>query len=269
MNKDRYDFEDLIKIMQILRSPGGCPWDAEQTNHSLRRYLIEETYEVLDAMQNGGDEHFYDELGDLLLQIVFHAQIAQDEGRFDISDVTTAICKKMISRHAHVFGDVVAETSDDVLVSWEQIKKKEKGLESHTEAMKDIPASLPALMRAFKVQHKAAKAGFDWDDIQDVYAKVEEELAEVKDAIAHAKHKSEVEDEIGDLLFAAVNLSRFVNTHPELALSGTTEKFIRRFDHVETSALKQGKRLEDMSLAEMDVLWEQAKTLENGDANEN
>jgi len=265
MKKDRYSFEDLVNIMQVLRGPGGCPWDAEQTNESLRRYIIEETYEVLDAMDSGNDEHFYDELGDLLLQIVFHAQIAQDEGRFDIGDVTTAICKKMISRHAHVFGDVIAETPDAVLESWEQIKKKEKGLESHTEILRDIPASLPALMRAYKVQHKAAKAGFDWDDIKDVYAKVEEELAEVQEAIADKdspNYTHNVEDEVGDLLFAAVNLARFANVQPELALSGTTEKFILRFEQVELRATAQGRRLEDMTLAEMDVLWEQVKTEE-------
>ncbi|MEI6603327.1 MAG: nucleoside triphosphate pyrophosphohydrolase [Clostridia bacterium] len=262
MMKDRYNFDDLVKIMQQLRGPGGCPWDAEQTNKSLRRYLIEETYEVLDAMDSGDDAHFYDELGDLLLQIVFHAQIAQDEGRFEIGDVTTAICKKMISRHAHVFGDVVAETPEAVLDSWEQIKKKEKGLESHTEIMRDIPASLPALMRAYKVQHKAAKAGFDWDDIQDVYAKVHEELAEVQQAIEQ-KNPTEIEDEIGDLLFAAVNLARFVKVQPELALAGTTEKFMRRFEFVEQGATAQGRRLEDMTLAEMDVLWEQAKEVEH------
>ena len=273
IGKERYGFDDLLKVMEILRGPGGCAWDAAQTNNSLRRYIIEETYEVLDAMDSGVDERIYDELGDVLLQIVFHAQIAKDEGRFDIEDVTTAICKKMISRHAHVFGEVVANTPDEVLDSWEEIKKKEKGLTSHTESIRDVPASLPALMRAHKVQHKAAKAGFDWDDIEDVYAKVEEELCEVKEAIADkrdvdaesdSESKSEadntkVEDEIGDLLFAAVNLARFANVQPELALSGTTERFIRRFELVEKGATAQGKHLEEMTLAEMDVLWEKAK----------
>ena len=260
--KDRYTFDDLLTVMAMLRGPGGCPWDLEQTNKSIRRYLIEETYEALDALDKGSDECFYDELGDVLLQIVFHAQIAKDEGRFDISDVTTAICKKMISRHAHVFGDVIATTPDAVLDSWDAIKKVEKGHKTHTEIMKDIPAGFPSLMRAYKVQHKAAKSGFDWDDIKDVYAKVEEELAEVKEAIALSS-QPKIEDEVGDLLFAVVNLARFVDVQPELALTGTTEKFIRRFEFVEKHALSQGKRLEDMTLAEMDVYWEQAKGQEN------
>ncbi len=258
MQKDKYDFKDLLKIMERLRSENGCPWDREQTHESLRIYLIEETYEVLEALDAKDIGKFCNELGDLLLQIVFHAQIAKERGDFQIEDVITEVCSKLVSRHPHIFGDVKADTSEQVLVNWEAIKKKEKKLKSQTGVLKDVPKNLPALMRSYKVQQKAAQVGFDWDDIKDVFSKVDEELNELKEAY-NSKDAQRITDELGDTLFSIVNLARFLNVQPELALTGTVNKFIRRFEYVEKQSLKQGKKLEEMSLAEMDKLWNEAK----------
>lgn len=258
MLKDKYAFNELLDIMALLRGENGCPWDREQTHDSLKRYLIEETYEVLDALETGNKERISDELGDLLLQVVFHAQIAKENGDFDMGDVITGICRKLVSRHTHIFGDARADTSDEVLVNWEEIKKKEKGIESHTGVLKDVPKNLPALMRSFKVQQKASQAGFDWTETEDVLAKVDEEIRELKD-VYKSKNVERITDEMGDVFFALVNLSRFLKVQPELALTGTINKFIRRFEYVERESLKAGKRLEDMSLAEMDELWNEAK----------
>lgn len=258
MLKEKYGFNELLDIMARLRGENGCPWDREQTHDSLKRYLIEETYEVLEALDTGDMARISDELGDLLLQIVFHAQIARENGDFDMDDVVSGICRKLISRHTHIFGDAKADTPDEVIQNWEEIKKKEKGLKSHTGVLKDVPKNLPALMRGFKVQQKAAQAGFDWTDIGDVVAKVDEEIRELKD-VYKSKNVERITDEMGDVFFALVNLSRFLKVQPELALTGTIEKFIRRFEYVERESLKAGKKLEDMSLAEMDELWNEAK----------
>ncbi len=258
MLKDKYDFNDLLDIMARLRAENGCPWDKEQTHESLRIYLIEETYEVLEALDAGDRDKFCNELGDLLLQIVFHAQIAKEHGEFDIGNVTTEICSKLISRHPHIFGDVVADTPDQVLVNWEAIKKKEKKLKSQTGVLKDVPSNLPALMRSYKVQQKAAQVGFDWDDIEDVFRKVDEEIQELRD-VYKSKNMDRITDELGDTMFALVNLSRFLKVQPELALTGTINKFINRFEYIEQQSTKAGKKLEEMSLAEMDELWNEAK----------
>lgn len=258
MLKDRYEFQDLLEIMQVLRREDGCPWDREQTHESLKKYLIEETYEVLEAIDLNDKAKVADELGDLLLQIVFHAQIGAEEKTFDINDVITAICRKMILRHTHVFGEDKAETAEDVLQNWEAIKKKEKGIESQTQVLKDVPANLPALMRSYKVQQKAAQVGFDWDDIKDVFDKVDEEINELRDVYT-SKNMERITDEMGDVFFALVNLSRFLKVQPELALTGTINKFINRFEYIEREAAKEGKKLEEMTLAEMDVLWNKAK----------
>lgn len=258
MLKDKYDFNDLLEIMAHLRAEDGCPWDREQTHESLKIYMIEETYEVLEALDAGDTDKFCNELGDLLLQIVFHAQIAGEKGTFDINDVTTEICRKLISRHTHIFGDGSAATAEQVVENWEAIKKKEKKLKSQTSVLKDIPANLPALMRSYKVQQKAALVGFDWDNTDDVFRKIDEEVEELRD-VYKSKNVERITDELGDALFAIVNLARFLKVQPELALTGTINKFIRRFEYVEQQSQKAGKKLEEMSLAEMDELWNEAK----------
>ncbi len=248
-----YNFEDLVNIIAKLRAPGGCPWDAEQTHESIKKNLIEEAYEALEAIDTGKGEVMADELGDLLLQIVFHAQIGKDNGEFDINDVTTAVCEKMIRRHPHVFGNVKADTSDEVLKNWDEIKKQEKKLSDVSGTLKSVSSYLPALMRASKVQDKAAKVGFDFKDATGALSKVREETEEVREALATGKN---VEEEIGDLLFAAVNVARLAGITSEQALTLTTEKFISRFEYVEQNAPRP---LAEMELAEMDRLWEESK----------
>ncbi len=258
MLKDRYSFEDLLEIMRILRSGEGCPWDREQTHESLKKYLIEETYEVLEAIDLKDRDKLVEELGDLLLQIVFHARIAEEAGMFSMDDVITGICRKMVLRHTHVFGDAKAETAEDVVNNWEAIKKKEKGAKSQTEVLKSVPANLPALMRSYKVQQKAAQVGFDWDNIEDVFSKVIEEINELRD-VYKSKNVARITEEVGDVFFALVNLSRFLGTQPELALNATTNKFIARFEFMEKESREAGRKLEEMTLAEMDELWNKAK----------
>lgn len=258
MLKDRYEFKDLLEVMAKLRGENGCPWDREQTHESLKRYLIEETYEVLEAIDMGSDHKTCDELGDVLLQVVFHAQIAAERNAYNIEDIITAICRKLISRHTHIFGSDRADTAEEVVDNWEAIKKKEKGLENHTSVLKDVPSNLPALMRSYKVQQKAAQVGFDWDDIEPVFDKLNEEIRELKD-VYKSKNMARITDELGDVFFSLVNLSRFLDIQPELALTGTTKKFIERFEYIEKTAVNSGKKLEDMTLAEMDVLWNEAK----------
>lgn len=256
MENDKLD--RLIDIMKVLRSKEGCPWDREQTHESLKRYLIEETYEYLEAVDLNDKRHMCEELGDVLLQVVFHAQIASENGDFNIEEVINGICEKMIHRHPHVFGDVSAETSNDVLKNWEEIKKKEKGNVDQTSVLQDVPINLPALMRSYKVQQKAAQVGFDWDNPSDVFAKIREEIDELE--VEYKKSdKNGIEDELGDVLFSVVNLSRFLKVHPELSLSQSTNKFIERFKYVEKKALELGKNLNEMTLQEMDVLWSEAK----------
>lgn len=258
MLKDRYEFSDLLELMKFLRSDRGCPWDREQTHESLKKYLIEETYEALEVVDLDDKRRFCEELGDLLLQIVFHAQIAAEKGDFNMEDVITGICRKLVLRHTHVFGEDRADTPDEVVENWEAIKKKEKGVENHTAVLKDVPSNLPALMRSCKVQQKAAQAGFDWDNIDDVFIKVYEELEELKD-VYKCKDVKRINDELGDVLFSLVNLSRFLKVQPELALTGTIEKFIKRFEYIERKSTDAGKKLENMTLPEMDELWNQAK----------
>ncbi|NLU52549.1 MAG: nucleoside triphosphate pyrophosphohydrolase [Clostridiaceae bacterium] len=261
MEDKRYSFKDLLDIMTRLRAPDGCPWDREQDHKSLKRYLIEESYEVLEAIDEENPDKLKDELGDLLLQVVFHAQIAKEAGTFDMDDVIDGVCKKMVSRHRHVFGDEEAQNSDDVMKIWEEVKKSEKGHKTQTQVLKDVPSNLPALMRSFKVQQKAAQVGFDWDNTEDAFKKILEETNELSQAYKQGD-PAYIEEEIGDLLFAVVNVARFLKVQPELALTATVNKFIRRFEYVETKAREQGKNLNEMTLNEMDALWDEAKSLE-------
>ncbi|MDH2475297.1 nucleoside triphosphate pyrophosphohydrolase [Clostridium perfringens] len=258
---NKKDFQDLLDIIETLRNPGGCPWDREQTHESLKSALLEECYEVIDAIENEDEDALIEELGDVLLQVVFHASIGKEDGYFDIMDVIGGISNKMINRHPHVFGNEEANTSEQVLVNWDEIKKEEKGIKTLTEEMQNIAKSLPAATRAYKVQKKAKKVGFDWDDVNCAMDKVKEELNEIKE-VYNCEDKSIIEGEVGDLLFACINVARFLEVDGELALDKTIKKFIKRFSYIENEAIKKNKNLKDMTLEEMDKLWEEAKTSE-------
>ncbi len=254
--KDFYDVRDLEEIVALLRAPGGCPWDAEQTHESSRRDFLEEAYEVAEAIDEGDTDHLKEELGDVLLQVIFHAQMEKEAGRFNLDDAADGVCKKLIYRHPHVFGEVEVSGSAQVLENWDKLKRKEKGQATHTDALNSVARSLPALWRAEKVQKKARKAGFDWNDWNGPMEKLGEELSELKTAVAEG---SNIEEELGDLLFAAVNLSRFLKVDTENALNAATDKFIRRFAMVEELAKERGQAMEDMSLEALDKLWDEAK----------
>ncbi len=253
------DFNDLLEIMNTLRSEDGCPWDQEQNHESLKKYLVEESYEVLEAIDEKNDDKLVEELGDVLLQIVFHCQIGREQGFFNINDVIEKICNKMILRHPHVFSNIKLNTSEEVLVSWDKIKKKEQGLLSYTDELKHVPKNLPALMRAEKVQKKAAKVGFDWDKVEDALSKVLEEYYEVKN-VYKGKERVKILEEIGDLIFASVNVARFLDIDPEFALNYTIEKFIKRFAYIEQISKSKDVDMMNMTLEEMDELWEEAKS---------
>jgi len=250
------NFDELVEIVAKLRSPEGCPWDREQNRDSLKPYLIEEFYEVIDAIEENDAEGTCEELGDLLFQIVLQSQLSKEEGSFDINDVVKGISSKMVRRHPHVFGDKDLETSADVSEWWEEHKRKEG--KNSTSIMDRVPKTLPSLLRAREIQIKAAKVGFDWERIEDVYEKLEEEIGEFKDALLNKKHE-EIESELGDILFVLVRIADLVNVNAEDALRNTIKKFLKRFRHIETEAAKQRKKLSDMTLAEMDSLWEDAK----------
>ena len=252
-----FDTAPLEDVMATLRSPGGCPWDIEQTHDSLRRYMIEEVYEAIEAIENEDAPLLCEELGDLLLQIVFHARVAEECGEFSMQDVIDGVTEKMIRHHPHVFGDISVRDAGEVLVNWEAIKAKEKE-GKRTSALDGVSPGLPALMAAFKLQKKAAKVGFDWTEVKDVWEKVREELGELAEASAEGDSKA-VEEEFGDVLFSLVNLSRFLHIEPETSLTAANHKFRRRFTFIEDKVHELGKKWDDMTLAEMDKLWEQAK----------
>lgn len=254
--KDSYGVKDLEEIVRILRAPGGCPWDAEQTHESIRRNFLEEAYEVAEAIDEHSAPHLREELGDVLLQVVFHARIEQEQGSFDLDAVADGVCKKLIYRHPHVFGEVAVSGTGEVLQNWEELKRKEKGQATHTDALDAVARSLPALWRAEKVQKKAKKAGFDWPDISGPVDKLHEELSEFQSALTG---DTNVEEELGDLLFSAVNAARFAHVDPEVALQKATDKFISRFRKVEHLAAQEGKPMEAIGLDELDKLWERAK----------
>lgn len=272
--KDQYSIDELRTIMAFLRSENGCPWDKVQTHDSIKKNLLEEAYEAIDAIDSGMPEQLADELGDVLMQVVFHAQMASEQDQFDFDTVVSAICRKLISRHTHLFGEDQADTPDAVLDNWEKNKRKEKGHQNQSQVLQDVPRSLPALQRAFKVQQKAAQVGFDWDTAEGPREKIAEELQEIEEIIAQTKVAQaegrmtaeqagrEVAAEVGDLLFAAVNYARHLKVQPELALTQTSDKFIRRFTQMEELAAEDGLELDDLSLSELDALWEAAKELE-------
>lgn len=256
--KDRYCFDDLVKIVSCLRQPDGCPWDREQTHKSVRQDFIEETYEAIEAIDNDDSQLLREELGDVLFQVIFHTQIENEKGTFDINDVANDVCQKMIIRHPHVFGNVNADTTDLVLDNWDKIKMKTKAQETQSQAMDSIARSLPSLMRASKMQKKAAKVGFDFENIDDTMSKVTEELAEVKEAYIKGDAVA-LEEEVGDLLFSAVNVARFVGVDSEKALYNACEKFLKRFTEMEQIANSQGSSLNELKLTELDSLWNEAK----------
>lgn len=250
-----YNITNLCRIVKILRGLDGCPWDRKQTHESIRQNLIEEAYEVVDAIDNNDIDNLIEELGDLLLQVVFHAELGSEDGYFNFKDIVTNVCKKMYSRHPHVFGDVKAANAEEALKSWESSKKKEKNLETYTDNLKNVPKALSPLSRSYKIQKRAAEVGFDWPDAEGAVLKIKEELFEFMEEYKNSNIEN-MEEEFGDLLFALVNFARFVKINPDVALNKTINKFINRFEYIETHAKNN---LKEMTLEEMDELWEQSK----------
>jgi len=257
------NFDRLVEIMERLRGREGCPWDRKQTRDSLKPYLIEEAYEVLEAIEEKDADKLKEELGDLLYQILFHAQISKESGEFDIEDILAASCEKMVRRHPHVFGDRKADTAEEVLKQWEAIKKEEKG-EGRRSVLEGVPPHLPALLRAHQLQARAARVGFDWEHVDQVFMKVKEEMREFEEAF-RAKDREGMEIEMGDLLFALVNIGRFIEVNPEDALRKSISRFISRFRHIEEEIARQGREWKDVSLDEMEMLWQEAKAMEKRD----
>ena len=248
-------FEELVEIVEKLRAPDGCPWDREQTNQSLLPYFIEEVYELIESVDEENWDTVKEELGDLLLHVVFQASIGEDEGKFKLADSLTNVNEKLVRRHPHVFGDAKADAAFHAKQNWEAQKHKEKGRKSRLDG---VPKNLPALVRAQRLQQKASYAGFDWDEVEQVWDKVHEEIQELKDAQSN-EAKDHIAEEIGDVLFAVVNLARYLDIPAEDALRKTNQKFTSRFSKVEKGIKAQGKELEDASLEEMDAIWEMAK----------
>ena len=256
VRKPRYDYNDLLEIIRLLRSPEGCPWDKVQTHESIRRGLLEEAYEAAEAIDARDTDLLKEELGDVLMQVVFHADIEKDAGRFTMDDVCDGVVKKLLFRHPHVFGDGHEDSPESVLVSWDKLKRREKGQKTVADSMDSVARSLPGLWRAEKLQKKAASAGFEWPDVQGALAKLEEEVSELRRAVEDG---GDVPDELGDVLFAAVKVGRFCACDPEDAVNGTCEKFIRRFRAVEEGAAARGREVSQLSLEEMTALWNEAK----------
>ncbi len=255
-----YTFEDLLDIMAILRGENGCPWDKEQNHKSIRNNLLEEAYELADAIDRLDKTDMVEELGDLLLQIVFHCQIAKDDNSFDINSVADGICKKLIYRHPHIFSNVKADTSEEVLSNWDKLKNKEKHMSTYTDTLKAVPNSFPACLKAQKTQKRASKAGYDFLNVNDAVKKLEEEIVELKDAL-DVGDKEHLFSELGDVLFSAVNISRLIGADAEEELALATNRFVTRFAHVERIALDRGQDLSKLTDDERDILWEQAKKL--------
>lgn len=259
--KEKYDFYDLVEIVRCLRAPGGCPWDIEQTHESIKKDFIEETYEVIEAINKNSVPMLREELGDVMMQVIFHSQIETEVGSFNIDDVTDEIAKKLIVRHPHVFGNVNVDGVDDVLTNWDEIKRQTKKQKTVSESISSVPRELPALMRAQKIQSKAAKAGFDWSEVNGALDKLNEEIDELKQAIS-SDNKENIFEELGDLLFSAVNVSRFIDCDSEEALTNATDKFATRFAIVEKFASERGIDMKSSSLEVLDKLWDEAKSAE-------
>ncbi len=251
-------FQRLVDLMARLRGPDGCPWDRKQTPDSLKPFLVEECYEVVDALEQAAPDKVREELGDLLFQIVFHARIAEERGQFTIRDVLSAIIEKMTRRHPHVFGGERLATDREVLAAWEELKKREKGNEDRKSILEGVPKELPSLLRAHRLQERAARVGFDWKRLNEVLPKLDEEIAEFKESLA-TEDAGRIEEEMGDVFFTLVNVSRFLGVNPDEALRKTISKFIHRFRAIEEYAENAGRPLSDLSLAEMDRLWEETK----------
>ena len=255
--------EEAIKRLQdiitLLRSEDGCAWDKAQTHKSIRACLLEEAYEVAEAIDKEDMDNLEEELGDILLQVVFHADLAKENQNFDLRSIANRECEKMLRRHPHVFLNKKSESIDKALEKWENMKRNERGASTHTESLMNVPSALPALIRSYKIQKKAAEVGFDWDDVSEAFSKVKEETYELLE-IYQGDDETSIMEEVGDLLFAVVNVARFLGVNPEEALNFTSSKFIDRFGYIEETAKLQGKTLETMSLEEMDKLWEEAKS---------
>ena len=260
IRKDKYNIEDLLHIMELLRGPGGCPWDAEQTHESIRKDFIEETYEVIEAINKNDKELLKEELGDVLLQIAFHTQIEKEIDSFGFDEVCDGVCQKLIERHPHVFGEVSVSSTDEVLTNWDNIKRKSKGQKTQGSSMLKVPKELPALMRAQKIQSKAKKAGFDWDNIDGAFEALYSELEELKSAMKSG-NAEEIRNEMGDLLFSCVNVSRFLDVEAEEALTVSNEKFISRYVTVEKLAEERNINMKETPIEELDKLWKEAKTI--------
>lgn len=256
VRKPQYGYEDLLEIIRLLRSEDGCPWDKAQTHQSIRRGLLEEAYEAAEAIDNDDPVLLKEELGDVLMQVVFHADIEADAGRFTIDDVCDGVVKKLLFRHPHVFGSECEDSPESVPVSWDKLKRQEKGQKTVADSMDSVARSLPGLWRAEKLQSKAASAGFEWPAVQGALDKLEEEVGELRRAVEEG---GDVPEELGDVLFAAVKVGRFCACDPEDAVNGTCEKFIRRFRAVENGAAAQGREVSQLSLEEMTALWNEAK----------
>lgn len=259
--KEHYKIEDLLKIMKILRGENGCPWDQVQTHQSIRKNMIEETYEVIEAIDKEDPILLQEELGDVLMQVVFHSQIEESEGRFTFDDVCDGVCKKLIIRHPHVFGNLSVADSDEVLTNWDSIKRKTKGQTSFTETLQSVPAVLPALMKSEKIQSRAAKAGFEYPNIAGAMYDLTSEVEELKQAITDGNQEN-IDEELGDVLFSCVNVSCFAKIDSEHSLTKSCNKFISRFAKVEQLCREQGIEMTDASLEQLDELWKKAKTIQ-------
>ena len=256
--KEKYDLNDFIALIDVLRAPGGCPWDIKQTHESLKRNAVEEAWEVCDAIDEGSTDHLREELGDLLMQVIFHASIEKEKGGFDLDDISDEACKKLIHRHPHVFGSVKADTPDEVLSNWDAIKRADRGQQSAASAMDGIPRGLPGLMRSEKIQGKAAKLGFDWPEVSGAMDKLREEVGELQEGI-DAGDVENIKEELGDVLFSAVNVARFYKLDSEELMHAACAKFIRRFRYMEESAAARGLKLDDMTLAQMEEIYQQSR----------